>query len=98
MQKANLLANNFETVFQPYSPEIPEAEDQQIFNALTSAGLLYTPVRPFKITEVRNNIHKQCPAKSHVYNLITSKVLQELPKTGIRAITQLYNGILRTGR
>jgi hypothetical protein len=46
MQKANLLAKHFGTVFQPYTSEIPEAEDQQILNALISPGLPYTPVRP----------------------------------------------------
>jgi hypothetical protein len=96
MQKTNLLAKHFETVFQPYPSDLPEAEDQLILNALTSPGLPSTPVRPFKITEVRNIIHKQLPAKSPEYDLITGKVLQELPETGMRAITQLYNGILRT--
>jgi hypothetical protein len=76
---------------------MPEAVDQQILNALTSPGRPSTPARPFKITEVRNTIHKQRPAKSPGYDLITGKVLQELPEPGIRAITQLYNGILRTG-
>jgi hypothetical protein len=97
MQKANLLAKHFEAVFQPYTSEMPAAEDHQILHALASPGLPPTTVTPFKITEVRNALNKLRPTKSPGYDLITGKVLQELPETGMRAITQLFNGILRTG-
>jgi hypothetical protein len=97
MEKANLLAKHFETILQPYPSEMPEVEDQQILNTLTSPCRPYTLVRAFKITEVRNTKHKQRPNKSSGYDLITGKLLQELPEPGMRAITQLYNGILRTG-
>jgi len=97
MQKANLLAKHFEAVFQPYPSEMPPAEDQQILHALASPGLPPTPLRPFKKTEVRKAFKKLRPTKSPGYDLITGKVLQELPETGTRAITQLFNGILRTG-
>jgi hypothetical protein len=71
------------------------AEDQQqMLHALASPDLPPTPVRQFIITEVQNAINKLRPAKSLGYDLITGKVL---PEPGIRAITQLFNGILRTG-
>jgi hypothetical protein len=82
---------------EPYPSEMPAAEDQQILYALASPGLPPTPASPFKITEVRNALNKLRPAKSPGYDLITGKVLQELPETGLRAIIQLFNGILRTG-
>jgi len=52
MQKANLLAKHFEAVFQPYTSEMPPAEDQQILHALASPGLPPTSLRPFKKTEM----------------------------------------------
>jgi len=97
IQKANLLAKHFENVFKPYPSEMPEAEDRKIRLALTSPGLPYNSVRSFKVTEVRTAIHKLRSTKSPGYDLITGNVLKELPEFGMRAITQLFNSILRTG-
>ena len=97
IQKANLLASHFENVFKPYPSETSEIEDREILLDLTSPDLPHAPVRTFKITEVRTAINKLRPTKSPGYDLITGKVLQELPETGMRAITQLFNSILRTG-
>ena len=76
---------------------MPEAEDRKIRLALTSPGLPYNSVRPFKVTEIRTAIHKLRSTKSPGYDLITGNVLKELPEFGMRAITQLFNSILRTG-
>jgi hypothetical protein len=97
MKKANLLTKHFEAVFQPYPSEMAAAEDKQILHALASPVLPPTPLRPFKKTEVRNALRKLRPTKSPGYAIFTGKVLQELPENGTRAITQLFNGILRTG-
>ena len=96
MQKANLLAKHFEAVFKPHPPEAPPAEEQQILHSLASPDSLPL-VRPFKKTEVRKALNQLRKAKSPGYDLITGRVLQELPETGMRAITQLFNSILRTG-
>jgi len=74
-----------------------EAEDRKIRLALTSPGLPYSSVRPFKVTKVRTAIHKLRSTKSSGYDLITGNVLKELPEARMRAITQLFNSILRTG-
>jgi hypothetical protein len=39
--------------------------------------------------------YKIHPKKAPGYNLITGKILQELSQTGLRAITQISNAILR---
>ena len=64
-----------------------ETEEREIFLALASPGLPHTPVRTFKLTEVRTAINELRPTKSPEYDLITGKVLQELPEVGLRAIT-----------
>ena len=97
MQEANLLAKHFENVFKPYPSEISESKERAILLALASSGLPQNPFRTFKLTEVRTAINKLRPTKSPGYDLITGKVLQELPEVGLRAITQLFNSILRTG-
>jgi hypothetical protein len=73
-----------------------EAEDRKIRLALTFPGLPYNSVRPFKVTKVRTTTHKLRSNKSPGYDLITGNVLKELPEVGMRAITQLFNSILRT--
>jgi hypothetical protein len=75
---------------------MPEAEDRKIRLALTSPGLDYNSVRPFKVTEVRTSIHNLRSTKSPGYDLITGNLLKELPEVGMRAITQIFNSILRT--
>ena len=55
------------------------------------------PLQKIRLHEVENIIqHKSHPSKAPGYDLITGKILQELPKKGLRAITQIYNAVLRT--
>ena len=54
------------------------------------------PMKKIRINEVRNVIQRKIrPTKAPGYDLITGKVLQELSQKGLRAITQIYNAILR---
>jgi hypothetical protein len=57
----------------------------------------YNSVRPFKVTEIRTAINKLRSIKSHGYDLITDNVLNNYQQVGMRAITQIFNSILRTG-
>ena len=53
------------------------------------------PLRKIRILEVENIIqHKTHLSKAPGYDLITRKILQEVPKKALRAITQIYNAIL----
>jgi hypothetical protein len=53
-------------------------------------------MKKIRINEVKNVIkHKIHPQKAPGYDLITGKVLQELSQKGLKAITQIYNAILR---
>jgi hypothetical protein len=56
MQKANVLAENFANVFTSYISEMSE-EEQEILCALEIPGQLETPVKKFKLTEVRAAIN-----------------------------------------
>jgi hypothetical protein len=96
VQNAKLLVKHFVNVFKPYASEMTEAEDRKFRLALTSLGLAYKSVRPFKVTEIRTAIHELRSTKSPGYDFITGNVLKELPEVGMRAITQLFNSILRT--
>ena len=57
---------------------------------------LSPPIKPFSSSEVKNTIKTHTnPVKSPGYDLITGKVLQELPKKGYAFITSIFNAILR---
>jgi hypothetical protein len=56
MQKANLLAKHFENVFKPQPSEMSETEERAFLLAPASLGLPHTPVRTFKLTEVRTAV------------------------------------------
>ena len=96
MQKANVLADHFANVFKPYNSEMPGDEEQEILHALETPSQLATPVKTFKLPEVRSVIKQLCSRKTPVYDLITDRILKELPDVRIRAITLIFNSILRT--
>ena len=55
------------------------------------------PVKKFKLAKVRSAINQLRPKNPQDMTLITGIILQELPDTGIRTITQIFNSVLRTG-
>jgi hypothetical protein len=50
-----------------------------------------------KRAEVQEVINSLNPKKSPGYNLITGRILKELPITGIKYLTQLFNAVLLKG-
>jgi len=75
---------------QPYVPAA--FTPQEMFLVLISVRL-----KEFTLLEIKSAI-KQLPSEtSSGHDLITGKIVQELPDIGIRAITQIFNSVLRTG-
>ena len=65
-------------------------------NELYDPHQMTLPMKKIRINEVKNVLkHKIHPKKAPGYDLITGKVLQELSQKGVRAITRIYNAILR---
>jgi hypothetical protein len=64
------------------------------WNPLTN---LNPPLHRFKQTEIQTVINNLSPKTSPGYDLITGKILQELPPVGIKYITQLLNAYLLLG-
>jgi hypothetical protein len=52
------------------------------------------PINCVKGTEVEEVISSLNPKKSSGYDLITGKILKELPILGIKYLTQLFNAVL----
>jgi hypothetical protein len=97
MQKARVLAEYYADVFTPYTSELTDEEEQEILLAIKTPDRLQTPVPKFKKTEVRSAIKRLRSNKAPGHDLITGQILKELPDIGIRAITQIFNGVLKTG-
>jgi hypothetical protein len=71
-------------------------EEETIKNELNAPHHMTLPMKKIQLNEVKNVIkHKIHPRKTPGYDLITGKVLQELSQKGLKAITQIYNAILR---
>lgn len=93
--KAQAFSKHFSSVFQPYVAD-PQIDEQEIFEYLESPQQMSPPIVPFTPSEVKKCINNELnPKKSPGYDLITGKVLQELPKQGILLITFIFNAILR---
>jgi hypothetical protein len=70
--------------------------EETIKNELNAPHQMAPPMKKIRINEVINVIkHKIHPKEAPGYDLITRKILQELSQKGLRAITQIYNAILR---
>jgi hypothetical protein len=95
-QKATTFAEHLASVFQPFPSQLSAMEEDTIKNELNAPHQMTLPMKKIRINEVKNVIkHKIHPKKAPGYDLITGKVLQELSQKGLRAITQIYNAILR---
>jgi hypothetical protein len=96
-QKAHVLADHFAHVFQPHDSEIPDVEEREILQPQEAPSRLETPVKKFKITEVRAAIKHIRTKKAPGYELITGRILKELPEVGLRATILIFNSVVRTG-
>jgi hypothetical protein len=94
-EKSEAFAEYFAGVFQPNSPNI-DANDLEILEYLDTPNQLELPIKPFMPAEVRDIINNNLNAKkSPGYDLITGKILKELPLKGLLLLTAIFNAVLR---
>lgn len=92
--KTNIFATHLESVFSP--PSLGNPQQKQCFlDFLDAPGQLDFPVRCFTKAQVKRECAKLKKNKAPGYDLITAKVLQELPESGYKYLTQLFNAINR---
>lgn len=94
-EKSEAFAEHLAGVFKPF-PGIAE-EDQNVYNFLDAPLQLSAPIKPIKHHEVYEAFNNLNLKKSAGYDLISGKVLRELPKHAGKLITAIYNAIIRTG-
>ena len=95
-QKAATFAHHLSTVFRPFPSQATTEEEDDITQELCSPYQMALPLQKPCISEVKNIIqYNTNPTKAPGYDLLTGTVLKELSQKGIRALTQIYNAILR---
>jgi len=94
-EKTETFATHITKVFKPNSCEITLEEKNKFLSNDISSTILNT-TWPFTVKEMRVAIKNLNP-KMPTYDLITNQMLQKLPETEIKYITQLYNAVLRRG-
>lgn len=95
-EKSLAFAYHLAEVFKPHPSTISEEEEDQIHQHLEAPHQMDRPIKSFRMSEVKSTILKGLnPKKAPGFDLITGKVLRELPEKGMRYITILFNAILR---
>jgi hypothetical protein len=90
-EKAQVFANYLTTVFQPHPSENSSADEASTTLQLDSPYQLEPPLPRFRKSEVLSVIKNLKPTTAPGYDLITGKVLQELPLLAIQFLTQILN-------
>lgn len=94
-EKADTFAEHLSNVFQPHPYEGPPDHQEMVMELLNMTGVKEATPWNFTEKEVRRTILNANPKKSPGYDLITNKILQELPESGKRLLTAIYNGITK---
>lgn len=94
-EKATAFSSYFCNVFKPF-PSQRHLDESYIHDYLETPLQMSLPIPAFKPSEVKYTIDLEInKKKAPGYDLITGKVLQELPRKGIMLITLIFNALLR---
>lgn len=95
-EKAQAFAEHLEKTFTPFPSETPKEEEDIIFNYIDSPLQMELPIKKVKVKEVKYVINKNLnQRKAPGWDLITGKILKELPENIVKTITALFNAALR---
>ena len=93
VEKANLFAKHLKDVFTPFPSLQNEPDLPEISHEIYEDSTIKFSTKEVKAM-IANNIN---PKKSPGFDLITGKMIRELPQKGIQLFTYISNAILRTG-
>jgi hypothetical protein len=96
IDKANIFAEYFSDAFKPNPVDANFDISPEVEEFLDSPNQLSLPITPFKATDIKSIIVSDLSCKKAPgYDLITGKVLKELPRKAIIFLTMLFNSVLR---
>lgn len=93
--KANIFANHLADTFQPHNTILLPEKINIVEQFLNSPLQMSLPPKHISPAEVRYIISKLPRKKSPGYDLITSEILNQLPKKVIVLLTYIFNSMLR---
>lgn len=93
--KAQAFADHLNNVFVPNSDQ-GSTQTELVSRTLNETHQLDLPINSLSISEVNQAIRKLDLNKAPGYELITAKIMRELPEEGVRLLTYIYNAIFRT--
>lgn len=96
LEKAELFAIHLADTFKPH-PQSEGTNEEPIVELLNSPFQMSLPIKPTSPSEVKKLFRQLQSRKTPGYDLITAKVLNELPRKACTFLTSLYNSVLRTG-
>ncbi|XP_017776379.1 PREDICTED: RNA-directed DNA polymerase from mobile element jockey-like [Nicrophorus vespilloides] len=96
-ERANVFAEHFVNVFQPFPNETIVDESGEIDEFLEAPFQMSLPIKPVRPFEVMDVIGDLKPSKAPGYDLITGRVMKELPRKAIVLLTTIFNSLMRTG-
>jgi len=96
-EKTDTFAEHLSKVFKHNLREIIRNEKNRFLSDNTIPAIQDTPTSLFTVNEVKVVIKHLYRKKAPGYDLITNQVLQKLPETAIKYITQLCNAVLKHG-
>ncbi|CAH2095610.1 unnamed protein product [Euphydryas editha] len=93
-EKAEAFATHLASVFRPNEPL--DSDDAEIDDILAQDLQLCLPLKPTSPREISQTIALLDTNKAPGFDLITPRVLKELPKKCLTFLANLFNAILRT--
>jgi len=93
--KAASFASYLSQVFTALKAHPTSTLDDQIQTYLDSACPMSLPIYPFSHTEILAEISRISPHKAPGFDLLTGRILKELPKEATTLLTTIYNSMLR---
>lgn len=95
--KAETYAKHLKNVFTPHPSQLSPNEEKDITDLLNGpCAAEHVRHRKFKIADIKQTIMNEINTqKAPGFDLISGKVLQELPENCFKLITYIFNAILR---
>jgi len=94
-EKAVTFANHLQRVFLPHPYEGTAEHEAEVMRTLAEPPSQEISVGKFRKTEVIAAVKKLNHKKAPGYDLITGRLLKELPDSGFSYLTHLYNAVVR---
>ena len=94
---ANTFAEHLADVFQPSPRDVSilPSVDLAFNNIISQSASNIQPIAPVTLNQVTDITRSLNTKKSPGYDLITAKVLKELPTIGFKYLSYIFNTVLR---